>query len=303
MCHKNKTSLGAGIRGIYNTDTHLTLSRCEVARDPASDKFLDTLGRTSHYNKEHQKRGCLPKWFVDEGNAGKPCTQSELSALLDSSFKSIQPSQWAWWLRRMGVGWLQSTVPRNGIEWIENRKVCTIVFGSVWVTPSLTSRLPWWVESSSLTSTTTILLLVTRDALSIVLIKGAPGYHQDAEICSVHPNLTANTNPYIHLIISFSTSIPNRVRKLYHHHFALHSYRSGHQKSALMKFLLVCLLTLGLLPMEMFAKGNNQKTTNTTQTTPANNEYSKTVACTSIWTYLLYDDGTFDNSYLSALEP
>lgn len=64
-----------------------------------------------------------------------------------------------------------------------------------------------------------------------------------------------------------------------------------------MKFLLVCLLTLGLLPMEMFAKGNNKKTTNTTQTTPANNEYSKTVACTSIWTYLLYDDGTFDNSY------
>lgn len=107
--------------------------------------------------------------------------------------------------------------------------------GSVWVMPSLTSRLPWWADSLALTYTTAILLLVTCDALSVVLIKGSPSLHQDSWNCCFHQKRHSQYN-LIQITINFSPSIPNCDFEI------VYSYRSGYQKSGLMKFILVCLL-------------------------------------------------------------
>lgn len=236
--YKNKPTSDVGIWGIYNTKAHLTLSRCgggskscvlEFSWHPRSDKSIQQ--RTSEawlfFNMFCWGGGGAGKTTC---RAGFRFSQPFLVVQAGSHFSMMVVTE----ENGGGVGYKVLRLEMTANHFIIH-KFLHRSLGSVWVMPSLTSRLPWWADSLALTYTTAILLLVTCDALSVVLIKGSPSLHQDSWNCCFHQKRHSQYN-LIQITINFSPSIPNCDFEI------VYSYRSGYQKSGLMKFILVCLL-------------------------------------------------------------
>lgn len=118
-------------------------------------------------------------------------------------------------------------------------------------------------------------------------------YHPNPQTSSPsNPKLTAKTNQN-QFNLTYLIPIPYLAFHL-ETLLMMDSFRSRDQKSVLMKFLLVSVLTLGSLTTELTAKGNKTSSHNST-TTPSTGY--KTVACKKAWSYVVDANGNFDNSY------